>query len=453
MLIGGILLSLNFAFAGTNPPTDKEKSYEWNPDVSDSIYADRICTISNDIPFTYNDEVRKAIDYFADRKRGRDFIRKVLKRQELFFSTFEAKLAENDMPDDLKYLSVIESGLNPTIGSRAGAIGLWQFMPATGRMMGLDQDYYVDERMNPEKSTEAACKYLGKLYKMFGDWELALASYNCGPGNVRRAIRKSGYKETFWEIYPYLPRETRFYVPKFIAINYLMRYAEEHNIFVEDKEYYFDHDTLMVSQYFNMEAFAEHSNICLDDLCKLNPQIKKNILPSSTKNYALKVPKDKKSFVEANRSWLLDSAKKHEPQQVAHNSSSSGSHYVPNKPKIVHRVKSGEYLGKIASYYNVRVSQIKSWNELYSDNIRVGQKLDIYKDPSYFKKTTPKPATNTAAASSNVNTSDFNNTYIVQPGDTLWSISKKYEVSIEQLKKANNLSSDKLTPGQKLKVT
>lgn len=443
-----LILSLltTFAFGGT-PIDSLAKLYDVNVNFPDSVYISRLKSLNTQIDLTYNKEVKNAIDYFAERRRS--FVKKVLVRKNLYFEIFEKKLREHEMPDEIKYLSVIESGLNPSIRSGAGAIGLWQFMPSTGKMFKLNQDYYIDDRMNPDKATEAACLYLKSLYKMFGDWQLALASYNCGPGNVRKAIRRSGYKETFWEIYDYLPKETRFYVPKFIAINYMMNFPLEHNISVDRVEYPMETDTIIINQYFNLDVFAKGINFCIEDLTKLNPEIKRKVIPETHKGYVLKVPKDLKPFIDSNRKVLMDSALKKSEEKLAYTPSVPKAYSYENKYKYIYKVRSGDALSLIAGKYNVTVGQLKYWNNLSSSRINVGQKLNIYKDPSYFKKygSTPTP-TVSSAATPKPKPLPGSKTYIVKSGDSLWKISNQYGVPVETLKKLNGLTNNNIDVGQ-----
>ncbi len=449
VIIGVLFLFVIESHANTSvSATDSLEMYDFAPDFSDSIIAKRISLLKGDIAVTFNPKVRNFIDYFSIRNR--DYTRKMLRRKDAYFPMFEAALKRHNMPTDLKYLTIVESGINPKAKSHVGALGMWQFMPATGKSFGLDYDYYIDERMDAYKATEAACKFLGSLYRMFGDWEMALAAYNCGPGNVRRAIRKSGYKKTFWEVYKYLPRETRSYVPQFMAVSYLMRHADDHNIYINEHEIEAipAHDSLIVNQYFNLTAFAKESGICIDELLLLNPEIKRNVIPDFKKDYVLKVP----SRVELLESDMLvaylDSAKKKGSEDLNYGSPHPKSTSTQGKNRITHYVRSGDVLGKIASRYGVRVSNIKIWNNLRSDRINIGQKLSIYKDPSYFKKTAPK----STVASKPVDLKS-GTIYTVKSGDSLWGISKKYNnVSVEQIKKMNNLSGNSLKVGQKLKL-
>ena len=419
-----------------------EYNYEYVPDVPYELIADRISCLNTDITLSYNPRVKSFIDYFTVRDRA--YTKLMIQRMNVYFPLFEKYLKKHNLPLDLKYLAIVESGLNPRAVSRVGATGLWQFMPATGRSFKLHQDYYIDERMDPEKATEAACLYLKQLHSIFGDWELALASYNAGPGNVRKSIRKSGYKKTFWEVYDYLPRETRSYVPQFVAIAYVMNYAQEHNFIEENFLYAMKVDTVLVSHYIDLKTFADQINICLEDLNELNPELKRNSLPANIKNYPLRIPEDKYDFIANNRFAVLDSASKvGKPNDTYIASTSTSS----EKEKIRYKVRSGDVLGKIASRHGVRITDLRSWNNIQGNMIRAGQTLTIWVKP------------NSTSLSSQLASSDSDkpvsvpneNVYLVQPGDTLWGISKKYNnLSIEKIKKLNNLTSNSLKPGQRL---
>jgi membrane-bound lytic murein transglycosylase D len=341
------------------------------------------------------------------------------------------------LPDELKYLSIVESGLRPQAISHSNAVGLWQFISSTGRVYGLNSDWYVDERMDLYEATDAACRYLGDLYSMFDDWELALAAYNAGPGNVRRAIRRSGYKRKFWDVYWYLPRETRSYVPQFVAIIYMVNFAEEHNLYPTEKFHFPEHDTVLVNQYFHLETFANQLDLCVDDLLKLNPAIKRGALPEGTANFALRVPSDLKSIIEKDRTKLYDlaaSVGKKELEYLARNS--PGSTY--GREKVYYRVRSGDVLGTIARRYHVRVSDIRKWNNLRSNLIRVGQRLNIWVLPTYNSSTKDLYAANVPAVKKTSRLPENGKVYQVKPGDTLWSISRQISVSIETIKSINN---------------
>ena len=418
-------------------------SYEYIPGDADyELIADRMSCIEKEIPLNFNTRVLAFINYFA--VKDREYTKMILDRKNVYFPIFEKYLKKYDLPGELKYLAIIESGLNPRAISRAGAVGLWQFMPYTGRQYGLHQDWYIDERMDPEQSTEAACKFLKQLYNMFGDWELAIAAYNTGPGNVRKAIRRSGYKRKFWEIYPNLYRETRSYLPQFVAMIYVLNYAEEHNFHEEYVQHPAETDTIIVNSYLHFETLASQLNLCADDLQQFNPSLKRKVVPETSRGYALTLPKTAKELLATNRQAILDSAGnvgKKELEYLARNS--VGSTY--GKSKIVYRVKSGDVLGKIAERFRVRVSDIKKWNNLRGNTIRIGQRLNIWQkpgyQPTYVKKTPPKI----------IHMPNGAKTYVVQPGDTLWDISRKFEgLSIEKLKKMNKLQGNKIKPGQQL---
>lgn len=420
-------------------------------DDTPELLADRLSCIQQTIPLTYNNTVHGFINYFT--VRNREYTRNIQRKQDLFFPMFEKSLAQYRLPDELKYLSIIESALNPRAVSRARAVGLWQFMSGTGRYMGLHTDWYVDERMDPEKSTDAACRYLSQLHSIFGDWELALAAYNSGPGTVRKAIRRSGYKKGFWEIYKYLPRETRAYVPQFIAIIYAMNYADKHNLLETTREELPPFDTLAVKQFVHFESLASLTGTCLEDLQKLNPSVQRNALPDNGKVHIMKIPTHAKVALDLNRAMILDSVSrvgKREVEALAKKFSGGGTE---GREMISYKVRSGDVLGSIAIRYRVRITDLKKWNNLRSDRIHSGQRLAIW----------VIPPTGSAIASAKKQTSPVaqpallspdTKTYIVQPGDTLWDISKKLPgLTVEKIKSLNNLKGNSLKPGQKLIIS
>jgi membrane-bound lytic murein transglycosylase D len=450
-----LALSSNLLFGDSDKSTESADSvynspydFEHIPDATYDEIEARLKTIETEIPLNFNARVKSFVDYFT--VRDREYTKMVLGRSTYYFPIFEEILAKYDMPDELKYLSIVESGLNARAQSWAAAVGLWQFIYFTGRTYGLHVDWYVDDRMDPIKSTEAAAKYIKSLYNMFGDWELALAAYNCGPGNVRKAIRRSGYKKKFWDIYPYLPRETRSYLPQFVAIAYAFNFAEEHNLILEESDYlyYMETDTIMVKNFTNLNTIAQMLDVCESDMEMLNPAIKRSAIPESRKYFAIRLPADKMVYLNENRIEILDSASrtgKKEIEYLARNT--VGSTY--GRDKVIHRVRSGDVLGKIAGQYHVKVSDIKKWNSLHSNTIRIGQKLDIWLLPGAYTASAPKPKP-TVKQEVVINGTKY---HVVQPGDTLWEISKTYSnVSIEQIKKMNNLKSNSIKPGQKLVI-
>lgn len=426
---------------------------EYIPDASYSEVEDRMSCIKSEIPLNFNATVNSFINYFTVRNRS--YTSEVFQTSAAYFPIFESHLEKHGLPDELKYLPVIESGLRPKARSRAAAVGLWQFIPSTGKIYSLRQDWYIDERMDPYLASEAACRHLKSLYKMFGDWELALAAYNCGAGNVRKAMRRSGYKKTFWEIYNYLPRETRSYVPQFVAVVYTFKYAEEHN-FVFDRWQYkspLAYETLHVDGFLNLKTLAEQLNICYEDLDMLNPAFKHSALPEGTKNYPVRIPAEAYTTFMTQREAILDSASKvgkEHIQQVAANTPGG----TAGKEKIAYRVQSGDVLGTIAEKHQVRVSDIRAWNNINGNLIRVGQRLNIWVSPNtYARLNGSAGSVNTSVVpQQNVSTTG-SRFHIVQPGDTLWHISKTYEgLSIEKLKQLNNLKDSKIKPGQKLVI-
>lgn len=456
LVITLILIKIPFSkgqelFEINNQPINEELlnpvyHYEYIPDFTYEEVAAKIKAMETDMPFELNDRIFSFINYFAVRNRA--YTKMVLEREAIYFPLFEQVLAEYDMPDDVKFLAIIESGLNPKARSRVGAMGLWQFMPATGRMYQLYDDRDVDDRMDPELSTIAAAKYLKSLYRMFGDWELALAAYNCGPGNVRKAIRRSGGKKTFWEIYRYLPRETRGYVPQFQAIMYIMRHVEDHNLVLEIPTYPIAYDKMKFNQEIDLELLAQITDTCIEDLESLNPSIKNRQLPSHRQHMAIRVPKAKSDLIAENKEVFQEAVKLSPERSIALRSNAATSNkpsYTPpeGQNRITYTVRSGDVLGTIAQRHKTTVTNIKNWNNLNSNIIKVGQKLVIYSNA-------PESSQNIVSNSSKP--SGINGkTYIVQPGDSLWRISKKLNgVSVEELKRLNNLNSNNIKPGQKL---
>lgn len=428
------------------------------PDNTYDEIADRMTCIENEVPLHFNERVSAFIDYFAIKDRN--YTRDIIRKKELYFPIFSEALARHNMPDELKYLSIVESGLRPNAISRANAVGLWQFISSTGKMYGLQSDWYVDERMDPYEATDAACRHLKDLYRMFDSWELALAAYNCGPGNVRKAIRRSGYKKEFWEIYKYLPRETRSYVPQFVAITYLFNHLDEHGFMEKPEHFYPEMDTILISQYFHVETFCNQIGLCLDDILLWNPQIKRGALPEGTRNFALQIPVEWKDSIVNNRLALYDTASKVGKEHLEYLARNTpGSTY--GRERIYYRVKSGDVLGKIANQYGVRVSDIRTWNRLSGNLIRVGQRLSIWVLPTYSSSTkdlyTSSTTTVTKPITTQINQSATNmnpsgRLYTVKTGDSLWSISKDNNTTIEKLKQVNKLASNMIQPGQSLVI-
>lgn len=407
------------------------------------IIRQRLTSLQRTIPLRYHERVHAFINYFT--VRDREYTRMIIRRRDMYFPVFEKYLAYYNLPDELKYLSIIESGLNPKAISRARAVGLWQFMYFTGRHYGLHIDGFEDQRMDPDMATDAACRYLRDLYNLFNDWELALAAYNAGPGNVKKAIRRSGYKKTFWEIYPHLPRETRSYVPQFVAMVYTMNHLAEHNFLETEREVLPPHDTLLLNQALHLETLAELTGGCVEDLQKLNPSFVRNVIPDTRRTYSVRIPRYMTGLLQENRAAIIDSAAKTARlyMQTTANYNITSTH---GRERIVHYVHSGETLSSLAQRYRVRITDIQEWNDLRGTTIRTGQRLHIWVTPSHMPVAQNKPSQQPQHALKS-------KTYTVQEGDTLWSITRKYEgLTVERLRQLNKLDTNKIYPGQVLVV-
>ncbi|MBP5171737.1 MAG: transglycosylase SLT domain-containing protein [Bacteroidales bacterium] len=344
--------------------------------IPDIVYRDRVANLPNIIPATYNQIVRRFIELYIYQRRQQ--VSNMLAVGEYYFPIFEQALEENGLPLELKYLPVIESGLNPNAMSRAGAAGLWQFIYSTGKVYGLQINSLTDERRDPVKSTQAAMLFLKALYDMFGDWNLAIAAYNCGPGNVRKAIARSGGSRDFWKIYYHLPRETRSYVPLFIAANYAMYYHEAHGICPAQLNYRLVADTFMIHQNMHFQQISDVCHVPIESLKQLNPHFRNNIAHGTAdKPGILYLPAEyTPTFIT-----FQDSIANYKRQELLTANLSKAPAKAGNRAEgeaIVYRVRSGDNLYNIARKYHVTVKQLKTWNNLKSDMLRVGQRLIIY---------------------------------------------------------------------------
>lgn len=387
----------------------------------------------------YNTSLESVIKHYLKNRR-RSFER-LMGLSEYYFPMFEAELDKHHLPLELKYLAVVESALNPRARSRVGATGLWQFMFATGKMFGLDVSSYVDERSDPIMATEAASKYLKSLNESFNDWDLALAAYNSGPGNVSKAIRRSGGQTNYWELRRYLPRETAGYVPAFLATMYIFEYAKEHGFEKQVARIpYVATDTIKVKQQITLEQVAKLTNLDMEELEFLNPSYKLGIIPViKDEDYVLRLPITAVGTFVNNEEAIYTFV-----QEEQEEAEKSAPELYEQPEKIRYRVKSGDFLGRIAERYGVGVSQIKNWNGMRSSNLRVGQRLIIYP-----RKTGQDIASNTQSKSNK----SSEKTYTVRNGDSLWSISRKFPgVSVQNIKKWNDISGNNIKPGTKLKI-
>ena len=410
------------------------------PEFTDSVYNMRIerLNLLSPINLTYNEHVKGFIKTYAVKRRKLTSL--LLGLKEIYFPLFEEVLDKYDMPLELKYLAVVESALNPTAGSRAGAKGLWQFMYNTGKIYGLHSNSLVDDRFDPYKATEAAAKHLKDLYDIYGTWDLALAAYNSGPGNVNRAIRAAGGVKDYWAIWPFLPRETRGYVPAFIAVNYIFNYASEHNIYpIDPGILYNDIDSVSVHDVLAFDQISEFLNIDMDDLKFLNPSYKEGIIPATDgKTYILRLPREKiGDFLENESSiYKFKSSKGIEKDKLL-------AQIKKAKERTIHIVRRGENLGYIAKKYRTTVGTIKRLNHMRSTRIYPGQKLIVYVGQSNYKK---------PARSTKINSKKYKY-HTIRQGDTLWDIANKYNASVSQIRRWNGIrNSHRLKLGEKLIV-
>jgi membrane-bound lytic murein transglycosylase D len=443
------------------------------PDFPDSVYIQRLQSLPFVMDLTYNRIVKNFIDMYA--KQRRDKVRVMLALTHYYFPYFEEVFDRYNLPHELKYLAVIESALNPRAVSKAGATGLWQFMPATGKSYGLVINSLVDDRRDIVKSTESAALFLRDLYRIYNDWTLVIAAYNCGPGNVNKAIRRAGGKRNYWDIYYHLPRETRGYVPAFIAAAYVMNFTHEHNLAPVKIDFDFYTDTIHIKNKLHLKQVAEVLNVPLQQIRDLNPQYKADIIPGDGKTYHLRIPQiQTMRFLE-----LQDSIFEYKKSVYFNNdnfitnpvsSSSSGS--VPILPsdkytKLTYTVKTGDNLGYISTWYNVRLTDLRYWNNIRQNLIRSGQKLTIYvpnEKAEYYKGidklSFAEKQKRAGIAVSQPQTlasmpSDGSSVYYtVKSGDTLWNIANMFPgVSDGAIAKLNDIKAgEKIKPGQVLRI-
>jgi membrane-bound lytic murein transglycosylase D len=482
--------------------TDKDFLNAYNyqqeevPTFPTDVVRARMDLLDRNTPFelTYNSTVQGFIDLYAMRRR--DITSKVLGMSQLYFPMIEEKLSKHNIPLEMKYLAIVESALNPSAISRAGAGGLWQFMVATGKMYNLEVTSYQDERFDAYKSTEAACLYLKFLYKTFGNWELALAAYNSGPGNVNKAIRRSGGKKDFWAIKEYLPKETQGYVPAFIAVAYVMNHAAEYNLYPQKPlTTFFETDTVTVTNKVDFQTLASIIDMPVDDIAFLNATYKLREIPQNGHRHYLVLPIEKVGLFMSNEDLVYEKSRGYRQEPTLLASTSAGSSTVSKEIKELgwknHTIKPGESLGAIASKYKVSVTDLKKWNNLKSNTIHKGQSLKIRTMVSktvYVETSSPKEK-QVAAVEKESEATAMNKTenepvdednyqdhdktplaksvkstpvkssapqykyYTIQKGDTLTKIANSKGVTVNQIKNLNKgLKENSLAIGQKIKI-
>lgn len=463
--------------------TDDTTKYDHN----DSLIYKRLCDIHTPIQVAYNDKVKRFIElYSVQRQRSSSVI---LGLAKYYYPWMKAIFDKYDLPEELVYITIIESALNPTAVSKAGATGIWQFMYGTGKLYGLEVNSYVDDRRDPYKATEAAARHFRDLYNIFGDWGLAISAYNCGAGNVRKAIQRSGGKTDFWGVYPYLPRETQNYFPAFIGAMYMMTYHNLYGIQPAKMSIPSDVDTVMINKETHFQQIANVLGISYDEIKTLNPQYKKDIVPAFSEpmpvrlrsNDLLRYIAMSDSVSKYNYDTYFNPTKNLNQVAAEGTLTDDGMMIVQKTPNKYHVVKKGETLGRIASKYGVTVTSLKSLNRLHSTSLRVGQKL-LVKKGTTVKVPNPNAKTvkdTTNAIAQNATDSVTTNTdtvanapakspqeikpvpqtqpdytsYTIRQGDTLSSIARRYGTTANEIAQYNNLANkDALRIGQKLKI-
>lgn len=413
------------------------------PELPTDTLKARLERLNARTPFNveYNPSLESVIKSYL--KHRRSTLERLMGLSHFYFPMFEQEFDNYDIPLEMKYLAIVESALKPRARSRVGATGLWQFMYATGKEHDLDVSSYVDERSDPIKSTTAAAQYLGRLYSIFGDWDLALAAYNSGPGNVNKAIRRSGGYKNYWNIRQNLPRETAGYVPAFLATMYIFEYAKEHDFKPERPLFqHMETDTIHIKQMISLDHVSETTGVNIEELQFLNPAYRLDIIPKiEGKTYVLRLPRHAVGIFTTNEDKIYNyaAAQFNEREKPI-------PQLINDDTKITYRVQSGDYLGKIARSYGVRVSQIKQWNGLRSNDLKIGQRLTLYprNHVAPVSVSAPKKVVNAQGKQ----------TYKVKSGDSLWTISQKFSgVSVQNIKDWNDISGNKLIIGTTLIVS
>ncbi len=440
------------------------------PEYPDAVYKKRLEDLQSPIPLGFNPIIKRFIDLYAKEKRNQ--VENMLGLSQYYFPIFETELNRQGLPLELKYIPIIESALNNAAVSKSGATGLWQFMYPTARLYGLQITSYIDERKDPYKLTEKAVTYLKDMYAIYRNWLFVIAAYNCGPGSVNKAIQKSGYKTNFWEVYPFLPVETRGYIPAFIAANYIMNYHVEHNLYPKNIYNPGFIDTIQITRRLRFEVIARALQAETELLEELNPQYIKDVIPQSVSGepFILRLPVDLSSLFNTHRNRIyryqdhLD--KLEEEENNAASKIKTGYHYKgtnTHKYKLLkYRIKAGDSKQLIADLYECTLYDLKRWNPGLDNSFIVGKELSIYVSSAYATKysrineltATEKTVLlgyNPTGQKSTTNTQNL--IYTVKHGDTLWGIANRYPgISATDIINLNKLDNNNLVPGQKIKI-
>ena len=422
--------------------------------VPDSVLIRRLAAMNPYISLPYNETVKNFIILYSEKMPTA--MSRMLALADYYMPIFEETLSRYDMPLELKYMAVIESALNPTAVSRAGAKGMWQFMYSTARNYGLKINSWIDERLDPVKSADAAARYMQDAYRIFGDWNLAISAYNCGSGNVNKAIRRAGGNSDFWSIYEYLPRETRGYVPAFVGAMYAFRYYKEYGIVPDELALPVHVDTFDIRRNLHFTQISDVVGVPADLIRDMNPQYIHDIIPGSETPCILRLPSQyTAAFIDRQDSVYAYKTKELFSPATLENMKNAGS----SSSQIVYRVKKGDYLGKIAASHHVTVAQIKQWNNLRNNNLRIGQRLIIYKggapapakSASAAASTAGKPADKPAAPSAGSDDKEYT-VYTVKKGDSLSKIASRYPgISANDIMKYNGIGTN-IRIGQKIRI-
>lgn len=448
------LLSLWYLQRQQSPKEEDAASYDmdsvrFTSNVPDSVLIQRLEKMNSFITLPFNETVKNYMILYTEKSRTK--MQRILGLSPYYMPIFEEAFSKYSLPEELKVMSIIESALNPTATSRAGAKGIWQFMHNTGKNYGLNINSFVDERMDVVKAADAAARYLKDTYRIFGDWCLAISAYNCGVGNVNKAIKRAGGKRDFWSIYPYLPKETRGYMPAFVGALYAMNYYREYGLVPDPCAMPAATDTFEIHRNLHFQQISEVIGVPMETVRDLNPQYINDIIPGNEASYTLILPYTyTNAFIELQDSLYAHKSSELFSEKVVKNISSgapSGS--------VVYKVKSGDYLGKIASRYHVTVKQLKSWNNLRSDNLSIGQTLYIYGGSASSSSSSASKASSTKASTSKPASTTFSGEYTlytVKAGDSLYSIARNYHgVSAQNIMDFNGISSS-LSIGQVIKI-